>query len=244
MSRPVLRIALALLTLSAATAQAQPTTWTRSYWKVYNTANNPDFQTGIDGGRVNGLVQSSLSAGFTPVRTAFAATRATGSGSISQVNGGGELNWWSVGTDRVADGSPTSIAFGDIHQPSNFFPTGHGNNSQAFRTARWSGTWTALAPTLFSGSLEADDDAWLFINGQLVLDNGGVKAMGHPTTVSNFLVNAGSNRIDLFFADRNTVQSGIKFTQNFTTVPEPSTYALLGTGFAVLVGVARRRRQA
>ena len=159
------------------------------------------------------------------------------------MNGSGELNWWSVGTDRVADGSPTSIAFGNVHHASNFFPTGHNSNSSAFRTARWSGTWNAVAPTLFSGSLEADDDAWLFINGQLVIDNGGVKGMGNASSVSNYLVGAGANRIDLFFADRNTVQSGIKFTQSFTTtVPEPSTYALLGTAFLALVVVARRRR--
>lgn len=237
--------ALAALMVSAASAvHAQgPVSWTAGFFSVTNDNSiNPDFQTGIDGGVVTGLVNNTLGPGGLPTVSAFGAARAVGSGNISQINGNGELQWWTPAPGSVAADGGGPIAFGNINVPSNFWVTGEGSNDNFFKTAWYSTTWNSGTALSFSGTLGADDDAWLFINGQLVLDNGGVKAISATSSVNNYMLNAGVNRIDLFFADRNTVQSGLVFTQEFTQiVPEPSSVALLMAGSLVFVAGYRRR---
>ncbi len=105
------------------------------------------------------------------------------------------------------------------------------------------GTFDAPAGGSVTFNLGSDDDAWVFLNGQLVVDDGSVHALTIvPTIVSGLAI--GTNRVDVFFADRHTVQSGLYFDADVTlnpSVPEASTWAMMFAGFGGLGYAAFRR---
>jgi len=86
---------------------------------------------------------------------------------------------------------------------------------------------------------------WLFINGELAVDIGGVHRRSDATIalddlVASHALTAGETfTYDLFYAERHTMDSYLRF--DLPAVPAPATAGLLilGAGF---VGGTRRRR--
>lgn len=235
-------MALAAMTLSPAIAHAQLSSMAYQYFKVQNSSANHDFRGGIDGSTVTGLVQSSLGPDGLPVVSSIA--HSGGSGPITQVNGSNELLWWTPnGISIKTDGTGTiAVPFAGIS--SGFFPNGYANNNDWFRTAIFHGLVNVSSPTNYTFSLGSDDDSWLFIDGTLVGDNGGVKA-GSPTTFNTGTLGAGNHTVSLFFADRHQTESGITFDPTFqvTSTPEPASLSLIATGLVGVFGAARRKKK-
>lgn len=241
--------ALAASALAPAIAHAQLGTMSYQYFSVTNDHTlNPDFgavpngPSRIDGSVVTGLVNGTLTGGL-PTVSSYGQGYSGPSGPITQVNGSGQLQWWTTGANITSDGTGTvNVPFSGIDQ--GFFPTGQTGNGNFFRTAIFTGNIDVPTGASYNFSLGSDDDAWLFIDGALVGDNGGIKG-GVPSVFNTGSLSAGNHSVDLFFADRYQVQSGITFSPEFTvtSTPEPASMSLIATGLVGVFGMARRRRK-
>jgi fibro-slime domain-containing protein len=175
-----------------------------------NTVAHPDLQRAITG-VVTGLVNDNLTGGLPT------STGKVDSSGNKYIN---DFDWWT--SDRLVltrnDGNLSGIP------ESNFFPirpayapTVNGNvngtnvnNYNGYFAVHWTAPLTVTTAGSFGFTMGSDDDSWLFIDGQLVIDNGGVHALNNKSGTK--YLTPGNHTIDIFFAERYMVQSGFLFT--------------------------------
>lgn len=141
-------------------------------------------------------------------------------------------NFWSttLGTGVTAGGFGTRADNASSltpHSSSNVFAQGQVGDSTRYLDTHWAAAFSNAAPRMFL--LSGDEQAFLFFDGELLLDDGGLKAPGAPVATAFALTR--KHGLDLFFADVHVRQSG----------PEPARLLVFGVALVGLGALVRRR---
>lgn len=160
--------------------------------RYYNLAvSHPDMEGAITG-VLTGLVRDTLPIALTPFGETYIR----------------QFDWWDpsyLALERVDQ---------DLRFGSSWFPVNTGLAGDPYHFAvHWRTTIVAPAAGGYGFQMGSDDDSWMFVDGRLVLDLGGVH--GLSVTSATVPLTAGAHVVDLYFAERHTVQSGFSF--EFTT---------------------------
>jgi fibro-slime domain-containing protein len=240
----------ALLSLSASSAASITLSATVRDFKAAGTpGGHADFESviGVD----PGIVSTILPASKDPVYMGLAGNPTTHGAALFDMWYGGPA---VAGVDpglvipislTLTEGAP------GIYTYSNgaFFPIdglGYGDQGNAHNyhfTLETHTTFTYAPGQTFS--FTGDDDVWVYIDNELVIDLGGVHgAMSASVSLDTLGLTAGNTYdFDFYFAERHTTASSMTITTSIPLVsstPEGgSSLAILGLGLGGLFGARR-----
>jgi len=157
------------------------------YGRYYNlTSDHPDMEGGSEPHEA-GLVRDAL-----PLRLTDRGEEVYD-----------RFDWY--GEDRlVEERVDAELRYDD----ENYLPVDEDKAGDPFHfAAHWTATVVAPDDGEYEFVLGSDDDSWLFLNGELAVDNGGKHSYEERSAAVS--LDEGENELDLFFAERKTRGSNI-----------------------------------
>ena len=228
----VMSCGVALATPATTTPDGSLSSFTGNYYAfpiphpdLYIDSGNHQPAYGIEQGLVNSTLTSANALGtvYLPTLTA------TGHQKINQ------FDWWSnkyfifSRNDGNLSGIPGTSFFPLMGKTSER-PVAEGtvvNNItgdecnvsggyDGYTAVHWTATLTVTKAGTFGFNVDSDDDAWVFVNHKLVVDDGWIHDMGSGNASGTIMLQPGTYPVDIFYADVCTVQAGFAFS---TTIP-------------------------
>jgi hypothetical protein len=229
----------------------------------YYTIGESDQDMGdLGSGVYNNEVQSQLGSNGLPVlnTSTYGCTSGcfTDSPFPADVTSDGQITWWSPSLNNGGAGGASDVTLDSTgtvdlgptnsYSNGNFYPpNGTGpDDASGFQAAVFSTVLDVPEEESIAFTIGADDVAFLYLNGQIACDLGGVHG-DSPGTCTSGILQPGDNTLEIFYADLEQTGAALTFSVNTegitgapAPVPEPGTLPLLGAGLFALSFVRRR----